>query len=52
VIKATKLHDGRQMMISRYPSDAAKDWIETNEKEICNGWKTDRTFILEEEYTY
>jgi hypothetical protein len=42
------------MMISRYPSEAAKDWIEANEKEICD-WderEVDRKLILEEEDYY
>jgi hypothetical protein len=54
VIKVTKWLHGRQMVISRYPSEAAKDWVEANEKEICDwdGRKIDRKFILEEEYIY
>jgi hypothetical protein len=52
VVKGIKPNDGCQMMISRHPLGAAKEWIEANEKEICewNPWKVDRRIILDEEY--
>jgi hypothetical protein len=55
VIKSNKLNDRDwQMMISRYPSEAAKDRIEANVKEICDldEREVDRKLILEEEYIY
>jgi hypothetical protein len=52
VIKMIDWAYGRQMMISRYPSEASKDWIEANEKELCEWdlWNVDRKFILQKEY--
>jgi hypothetical protein len=40
VIKKAKFYDGWELWISRYPLNAAKSWIEANEKEISE-WDWD-----------
>jgi ABC-type proline/glycine betaine transport system substrate-binding protein len=51
VIKVTTFEEEYgEILISRYPSEAATEWIEANEQEITNWdpWKVNRKIILEE----
>jgi hypothetical protein len=53
VSKEINLNDGCQVLISRHPLGAAKDWIEANEKEICAWARTrsvDRRIVVDEEF--
>jgi hypothetical protein len=56
VIK-TRIYDNgwmlRKLLISRYPLNATKSWIEANEKEISewNRWELNRKIIIDDELT-